>query len=144
MELRNLIGILSVTASVFIAACGGTDSHAAPARASAAAQATETVATTGVIHEVGMVSGRGELFEPADLTVQRGDIVRFKLISGVHNASFPANKNPGGLTLPAPTPYLQAPGQTHDLVVDLPAGEYYYQCDPHIALGMVGTLTVVD
>jgi plastocyanin len=126
-----------------LAACGGTE---APARTTngAATSAEPAVETTGVVHEVGMVSGRGELFEPADITVQRGDVVRFKLISGVHNASFPANKNPNGVTLPAATPYLQAPGQTHDMVIDLPPGEYYYHCDPHAALGMVGTITVTD
>lgn len=143
MKLWNLLGAASITATVLVAACGGSDSQAAPASGRAAA-ATENVPTTGIVHEVGMVSGRGELFEPADLTVGRGDVVRFKLVSGVHNASFPADKNPGAVTLPAPTPYLQAPGQTHDLVIDLPPGEYHYQCDPHIALGMVGTITVVD
>jgi plastocyanin len=91
-----------------------------------------------------MVSGRGELFEPADLTVRQGDVVRFVLRSGVHNASFPANKNPAGVKLPASTPYLQAPGQTADIVIDMPPGEYFYHCDPHAALGMVGTITVVD
>jgi plastocyanin len=28
--------------------------------------------------------------------------------------------------------------------VDLPAGDYKFQCDPHAALGMVGTLTVTE
>jgi plastocyanin len=142
MRISNLFGFAALGTALFAAACGGTDTQAAPASGGTAA--AEAVATTGVVHEVGMVSGRGELFEPADLTVQRGDVVRFKLISGVHNASFPANKNPSGVTLPAATPYLQVPGQTHDMVVDLPPGEYYYHCDPHAALGMVGTLTVVD
>jgi len=145
MKLSRILGVATVGATLFATACGGTDSQATPASGdAAAATAEQSVATTGVVHEVGMVSGRGELFEPADITVQRGDVVRFKLVSGVHNASFPANKNPGGVTLPAATPYLQAPGQTHDMVIDLPAGEYYYHCDPHAALGMVGTITVVD
>lgn len=30
------------------------------------------------------------------------------------------------------------------MTVDLPAGEYHFQCDPHAALGMVGTLTVTE
>jgi len=145
MKLSRILGVATVGATLFAAACGGTDSQAAPASSEATtATAQESVAPTGVVHEVGMVSGRGEIFEPADITVQRGDVVRFKLISGVHNASFPANKNPGAVTLPAATPYLQAPGQTHDMVIDLPAGEYHYHCDPHAALGMVGTITVVD
>jgi plastocyanin len=144
MKLKNLLGTAALGTFLFAAACGGTDAPASTGAAAATGAAAPAVATTGVIHEVGMVSGRGELFEPADITVQRGDVVRFKLISGVHNASFPANKNPSGITLPPATPYLQAPGQTHDMVIDLPPGEYYYHCDPHAALGMVGTITVVD
>jgi plastocyanin len=142
MRISNLFGFAVLGTALFAAGCGGTDTQAAPASGGAAA--AEAVATTGVVHEVGMVSGRGELFEPADITVQQGDVVRFKLISGVHNASFPANKNPSGMTLPKATPYLQIPGQTHDMVIDLPPGEYYYHCDPHAALGMVGTITVTD
>jgi plastocyanin len=40
---------------------------------------------------------------------------------------------------------LQLPGQTHDVLVDLPAGKsYYFHCDPHALLGMIGQLTVKD
>jgi plastocyanin len=143
MKLSNLLGFAALSTALLAAACGGTDAPANTGQGSAAAPAP-SVAATGNVVEVGMVSGRGELFEPADVTVKRGDVVRFKLVSGVHNASFPANKNPNGVSLPAATPYLQAPGQTHDMLVDLPAGVYHYQCDPHAALGMVGTLTVTD
>ena len=69
-------------------------------------------------------------------------MLRFTLVSGVHNVSFPSAENAGASGLPAPSPYLQLPGQTHDVVVDLPAGDYTFQCDPHGALGMLGTLTV--
>lgn len=143
MKLPNLIGYAVLGATLFVAACG-TEAPANTSGAAGSKAEAPAVATTGVVHEVGMVSGRGELFEPADVTAQRGDVVRFKLVSGVHNVSFPAAQNPGGVTLPAASPYLQAPGQTHDLVVDLPAGVYHYHCDPHAALGMVGTLTVTD
>jgi plastocyanin len=143
------IAALLLTA-VVSSACGGADgagSAAAPAGPSApSAATTSSVPLTGNVIEVEMASrpGMGEVFSPAELTVKRGDVVRFKLVSGVHNASFPANKNPGGVALPAATPYLQAPGQTHDVAIDLPAGEYHYQCDPHVALGMVGKLVVTE
>jgi plastocyanin len=78
------------------------------------------------------------------LTVKRGDVVRFVLESGVHNVSFPADQNVAGVKLPEASPYLQVPGQTYDLLIDLPAGEYTYHCDPHAILGMVGKLTVLD
>jgi plastocyanin len=101
---------------------------------------------TGNVVEVEMISapGQGEVFTPADLTVQRGDVVRFVLVSGVHNAAFHADRNPSGVDLPEATPYLQAPGQTHDLLIDLPPGEYEYVCDPHVPMGMIGKLTVTS
>jgi plastocyanin len=135
-------------ASLFTAACGG---ESAPAGGSTAGGSTPQVASgpaqgTGDVVEVQMISqpGQGEKFEAPTVTVKRGDVLRFTLVSGVHNASFPANRNPGGVQLPPATPYLQAPGQTHDVPIDLPPGEYHYQCDPHVALGMVGTLIVTD
>jgi plastocyanin len=134
--------------AALLAACGGGD---APAEARgpdtrAPAEPVSTVAPTGDVVEVGMASnpGEGEVFLPANPTVKRGDVLRFRLVSGVHNANFLAGRNPAGVALPAATPYLQVPGQTHDILIDLPPGEYYFQCDPHVALGMVGTLTVTD
>lgn len=146
MKLSQLLATATLGLTLFATACGGdTAAKASPASGSGAQAAAEpSVAPTGVVHEVKMISGNGERFEPAELTVQAGDVVRFVLVAGVHNASFPAAKNPSGVTLPPATPYLQAPGQTHDLVIDLPPGEYHFQCDPHVALGMVGTLTVTD
>ena len=138
-----------VLAAALAAGCGSADAPSAAradGAAAAAPAASSSVPATGNVVEVEMMSnpGQGEVFGPAELTVKRGDVVRFKLVSGVHNASFPAQKNPAGVKLPATTPYLQAPGQTHDVVIDLPAGEYHYQCDPHVALGMVGKLIVTD
>jgi plastocyanin len=124
---------------VIAAACGTGD-----AAQTEGGKAVPTVEATGVVHEVAMKSVGGEVFTPADLTVQRGDVVRFVLESGVHNVSFPADQNLAGVRLPEASPFLQVPGQTHDILIDLPAGEYNYHCDPHAMLGMVGTLTVTD
>lgn len=143
MKVNRLFSVLGIGAFLSLAGCGGGDANAGTVPGGTATGAA-SAAAAGEVHEVRMVSGRGELFEPADLTVKAGDVVRFVLVAGVHNASFPAHLNPSGANLPAATPYLQAPGQTHDMVVDLPPGEYHYQCDPHAALGMVGTLTVTN
>jgi plastocyanin len=144
-SLRTLA--LAVALAFPLAACGG-DAPAAESGTAASGNdaAAPAVELTGNVIEVKMASapGRGEVFDPADFTAQRGDVVRFVLESGVHNASFPANKNPSGVNLPAATPYLQAPGQTYDVVLDMPPGEYFYQCDPHVPMGMVGTITIVD
>jgi len=74
--------------------------------------------------------------------VKRGDVLRFTLVSGIHNASFPADGNPGRTGLPAPTELLQAAGQTRDVPLDLAPGDYTYQSDPHVAMGMVGKVVV--
>jgi plastocyanin len=148
MKRSNFLALGALGGALFLAACGGDGASAAGAATGGSSQSASAtapaVAPTGNVMEVQMVSGRGELFEPGDLTVQRGDVVRFVLASGVHNVSFPADRNPSGVALPKSSPYLQAPGQTWDLLVDLPPGEYFYQCDPHLALGMVGTITVTD
>lgn len=98
----------------------------------------------GQVHVVKMVTdGTGNLFQPAELTVKKGDVIRYTLESGVHNAHFVADSNPNMTGFPTkPSDFLQLPGQTIDLKVSAPAGSYYYQCDPHAALGMVGRVTV--
>jgi plastocyanin len=97
----------------------------------------------GNVMEIRMVSDeRGNYFDPATVEVNRGDVLRFALVSGIHNASFPAARNPGKSGLPAPTELLQSAGQTRDVPLDLAPGEYTYQCDPHVAMGMVGKVVV--
>lgn len=144
MKLHHVFTVAGM--ALLAAACGGTDAPAATVdrtESPAEAASTSSVTPTGNVVEVKMVSGpQGEVFEPADFSVQQGDVVRFVLQSGVHNASFPAAKNPSGVKLPEASPYLQAPGQTYEFTVEQPAGEYHFQCDPHVALGMVGTMTV--
>jgi plastocyanin len=125
---------------VLMAACNTGDA----AQVAGESALTPAVEATGRVVEVKMMSVGGEKFGPEELTVQRGDLVRFVLESGVHNVSFPADQNISGVRLPEASPYLQLPGQTHDVLIDLPAGEYTFHCDPHAALGMVGKLTVQD
>ena len=48
--------------------------------------------------------------------------------------------NPGG----GMSEFLQLPGQTYELLVALAPGKYFFQCDPHALLGMVGRLEVED
>lgn len=144
--MRRLTGLAAAIAMVVTLGCGGDDTSPAGTDRGprgGAAQAAQ-VPLTGTVIEVLMVSGRGELFEPSEIVAQRGDVLRFKLEAGVHNVSFPADRNPRGVALPEASPFLQLPGQTHDITVDMPAGSYFFQCDPHVVLGMTGTLTVRD
>ncbi|HLL82961.1 MAG TPA: plastocyanin/azurin family copper-binding protein, partial [Longimicrobium sp.] len=86
--------------------------------------------------------GASGTFEPANLTVKKGDVIRYVSEgNAVHNVSFPADQNPGKSNLPGAGPF-KANGETYELQVAMDAGTYNYQCDPHAAMGMKGTLTV--
>lgn len=87
---------------------------------------------------------KGNYFSPAELTATEGDVVRFTLKAGVHNVNFLADSNAARKGLPAPSELLQLPGQTFDVKIALEEGRYYFQCDPHVALGMLGYLRVVS
>ncbi len=142
MRTRYLHGLLA-SATLLIACGGGTDEDVAvttPPPAAAGASLTPT-GDTLVVEMV--TDGDGNFYRPATLTAKRGDVLRFTLVTGVHNVHFVADSNPGVTGLPATSDMLQLPGQTIDYLVDLPAGAtYYFHCDPHALLGMVGHLTV--
>ena len=87
---------------------------------------------------------KGSRFEPAEVEAKPGDVLRVVLVSGVHNLHFLPDSNPGKTGLPGPSDMLQLPGQTLDVPVTFGPGEYYFQCDPHAALGMMGKLEVED
>ena len=85
----------------------------------------------------------GNYFKPAEIHAKRGDVIRYTLKVGVHNVHFLADSNAGRSGYPqAPSDLVQLPGQTLDLAVKMPAGTYYFQCDPHAALGMKAHLIV--
>ena len=135
-------------AAVTLGACG--EKPADPAarsgdEAPAAAEAASPVAPTGTVIEIKAITDdKGNRFEPAEIEAKRGDVLRVVLVSGVHNLHFLPDSNPGKAGLPGPSDMLQLPGQTYDVPITFEPGEYYFQCDPHAALGMVGKLEVED
>ena len=127
----------------FLAAACGEKPAGLPANAAAPGAGPAAPAAAGDMIEVKMVTDdKGNYFEAADITAKPGDVLRFTLVSGVHNASFTSDLNPGRSVLPDATAYLQMAGQSADVTVPATPGEYAFQCDPHAALGMVGKLTV--
>ena len=86
----------------------------------------------------------GNYFKPKELEAHRGDVIRWVLKQGVHNVHFLPDSNTIKEGLPPVSEFLQLPGQTYDLVVSLKEGKYYFQCDPHAALGMRGHLKVEE
>jgi plastocyanin len=138
MKPSSLFSAAALGLSVFAAGCGDK-----PADSAAQGAPRAAAPATGTVIDVKMVTDeKGNYFEPADITARAGDVLRFTLVSGVHNASFPADRNPGKSGLPQATQLLQTVGQTADVTVPPAPGEYAFQCDPHVALGMVGTLKV--
>ncbi len=87
---------------------------------------------------------KGNYFTPNEIEAHKGDVLRFTLKVGVHNVHFLPDSNPGKPGLPPASELLQLPGQTLDIPVNFAAGSYYFQCDPHAALGMKGHLKVED
>lgn len=149
MKRSFVAGVIG--ASLLVLACGGGgepshgDTAAPPAAAPAAGSGggALTPAPGGKIVEVEMITDEtGNFFKPADFEVKKGDVIRFKLGMGVHNAHFVADSNPGASNLPPAGPLLQLPGQTYDVLADWEPGRLFYQCDPHALLGMVGHVTV--
>src|SRR5688500_2714139 len=154
MRLRPVL--LLLPALLLTAGCGGGDeadqgdTAATPAANEPAAPAPATDAAApaagGTVHEVRMVTtqnGASGVFEPATLTVRRGDVIRFVNDgAAAHNANFQTAANAGKPGLPPAMPYLAGAGQSADVTVSWEPGTYGFQCDPHVMTGMVGTLTV--
>lgn len=86
--------------------------------------------------------GTGNYFKPNKIEAHPGDVLRYVLKVGVHNVHFLPDSNEIKTGLPPASELLQLPGQTYDLVVSMQPGHYYFQCDPHAALGMKGQLEV--
>lgn len=126
-------------------ACGGErTSDGSPAEAPAGG-ATAAPAADGDVIEIKLITDeQGNRFEPAEIEAEQGDILRLVLVSGVHNLHFLPDSNPGATGLPPASDMLQLPGQTFDIPVTMKAGHYFFQCDPHALLGMVGHLEVED
>jgi plastocyanin len=84
-------------------------------------------------------------FQPSEIAAQRGDTIRFVQASTApHDVAFRKRPKAAKLGAASTSPYLIAPGQTYDLVIDIrfPDGVYDFVCDPHEGAGMHGTLTV--
>jgi plastocyanin len=134
---------LAAIGLVAITACGRSDNTSTASQQPQAASAVDAPKPTGKIIVVDMRSDeKGNYFAPATIDAARGDVVRFTLRTGVHNVSFPHDSNSIKVGLPPSSDYLQLPGQEYDLAVNMPAGSYYFHCDPHAALGMKGKLNV--
>ena len=149
MTSRARLALLFSLVGIIAAACGGgekaaPDTTATADKAELPAAGTQTPDEGGKVIAVEMVTDDkgNNRFIPSDFEAKKGDVIRFTLVQGVHNAHFLPDSNPGLQGLIATTQLLQLPGQSEDIKVTWGPGTYYYQCDPHALLGMIGHLTV--
>lgn len=143
---KQLTTLLSGLALVgIIAACSSGEKKESDESAPSGAATSGGPAAGGKVIVVKLITdGTGNRFEPNNIEAHKGDVIRYTLGVGVHNVHFLPDSNPGKTGLPPASDMLQLPGQTYDLPVTFAKGKYYFQCDPHAALGMTGHLEVED
>lgn len=149
MSTRSIVTrVAFATATLLLVACGGdkapaTDTAAGGAPSPAAAPSNAPT-PTGTIITIEMITDEtGNYFKPKEIEAKPGDVLKFVLVTGVHNVHFLADSNPGVPDLPAVSTFAQLPGQEILVPVNFAAGKsYFFQCDPHALLGMVGRLKV--
>ena len=146
-RFRSLAPMTLLCAVVLTAACGGEQqpgSDAPPVTSAPAAGGAVQPGPGGRVITVEMLTddAGNNVFKPSDITAKPGDVLRFTLVSGVHNLNVLPDSNAAASGLPAASQMLQAPGQTHDVLLSWNEGRYYFQCDPHALLGMVGHVTI--
>jgi plastocyanin len=124
--------------------------------AASAAGAVAAAPATGTTHEVKMIGdAKGYRFEPADITIKQGDAVKWIMVSGgPHNVAFlnltdPTTKAQLNANMPGQhmaedsSPLLMNPNEAYTVsFAKIPAGKYDYDCTPHAAMGMKGSITV--
>jgi plastocyanin len=157
-------GLALVTSAFVFAACGGSTEESAPAAGTTpaaetpAAAATATLApATGTTHEIKMVGDdKGYRFEPANLTIKSGDAVKYTFVSmGPHNVAFSgdslsaavkaqldANFGSERMAELMSNMYTEAGQGITISFANIPAGNYPFNCTPHIAMNMKGVITV--
>jgi plastocyanin len=156
MRMTSMVAGLAVV----LAACGGEkktqEQPAAGDSAGAAPPAAAAPAATGKTHDVNMVlDGSKYKYDPDNLTIQSGDVVRYHNKSGgPHNVSFWPDSIPKGAAdvltknmpdqmAPLEGPLLTEPDAVYQVsFAGAPKGEYRVYCLPHLALGMRGKVTV--
>ncbi|MEO7501107.1 MAG: plastocyanin/azurin family copper-binding protein [Gemmatimonadaceae bacterium] len=150
MTVRVFAAISVVVAAAI--SCSKGENAATTDTAQAAAPAAPSVpggpatpAPGGKVIVVELITdAKGNYFSPSEIKAHQGDVIRYTLKIGVHNVHFLTDSNSIKTGLPPASEMLQLPGQTYDVPVNFPEGKYYFQCDPHAALGMKGHLEVED
>lgn len=158
-------GVVLVASVMVLGACGGGEkAPETQAPEAAAAPAAATTASTGAAMpitgktiEVKMIGdAKGYRFEPANVTAKVGDGIKFIMESGgPHNVAFDAAMVPADAKAQLDANFgtdrmgelssglKMNPGESFTLSLGgVVAGKYEFNCTPHLAMNMKGTLTV--
>lgn len=113
MKLMKLVALPALLAT--LVACGGEpgedDASGSRATTQQGASPAATVPATSRVIEVRMITNdKGNYFAPADIGARQGDVLRFTIVSGVHNVNFTPERNPGVTGLPSASELLQLLG----------------------------------
>ena len=153
-------GMALVAAVAMLSACGGGEKAGSdtttPAAAAPAASAAGIAAmpATGKTVEIKMVGDeKGYRFEPADVTIKVGDAVKFTVVSAQpHNIAFHSVPAESRAQLQANLPeamgdmmgkMLLTAAESYTIsFAGVKPGKYEYNCTPHLANNMKGTITV--
>ncbi len=158
-------GVVLVASVMVLGACGGGEkAPETQAPEAAAAPAAATTASTGAAMpitgktiEVKMVGdAKGYRFEPANVTAKVGDGIKFIMESGgPHNVAFDVAMVPADAKAQLDANFgtdrmgelssglKMNPGESFTLSLGgVVAGKYEFNCTPHLAMNMKGTLTV--
>ena len=97
----------------------------------------------------------GYKFDPANITIKQGDAVKFIMTSGgPHNVAFSGVTDPaaaaqldanmpGAKIGPMSSPMVMQPNEAYTIsFAKVPPGTYNFNCTPHAAMNMKGTITV--
>lgn len=156
MRMTSMVAGLALA----LAACGGEkkadNQQTTTTPEQQPAPTANAPAATGKTHDVSMeLNGSKYQFNPDNLTIKSGDVVRYHNKSGgPHNVSFWPDSIPAGAAdvlkknmpnqmAPLEGPLLTEPDAVYEVsFAGAPKGDYKFYCLPHLALGMRGKLSV--
>ena len=159
---------IALMGTIVLAACGGDKAaetkpaaetpaaSPAPTTPAPAAGGMTAAPITGKTIEVKMVGDdKGYRFEPADIKLKAGDAIKFVVVSmGPHNVAFDAaslgdqkaqlDANMGADKMAELSSAMKMnPGESLTVSFgNIKPGVYHFNCTPHLAMNMKGTVTV--
>ena len=133
--MKHWIGLVLLASALVFSACA--DDTSSDSSANNAADANNANAT---VHTVTTADG-DMTFTPDNLTIAVGDIVEFQM-TATHNAVEVSKEtfDSQGLT-PLEGGFNVDFSETQQVTFNT-AGTYYYICQPHVMVNMIGTITV--